>query len=78
MKHSKSHSKTAEPIVDSIERLRREIWLFEQWLLSVSSEQGETAQRIATAYQQCIAIRQEELDQLLSVSARAETTEGAD
>ena len=57
---------------DEIQRLQREIWLFQQWLQSVSDEKGETAQRIAQAYQQCIDLRRRELSKLLGMASNDE------
>ena len=42
-------------------KLTREIWLFEQWLSSLDGQQGDTQERIRSAYRECIASRQAEL-----------------
>ncbi len=47
-------------------KLGREIWLFEQWLSSIDGEAGETQERIRSAYEECIRIRQNQLDELLN------------
>ena len=63
--HQRNDMSDSNVTSDEIQRLEREIWLFQQWLQSVSDEQGETAQRIADAYQQCIDLRKRELRKLL-------------
>ncbi|MEY8203927.1 MAG: hypothetical protein RPR40_02535, partial [Bermanella sp.] len=42
-------------------KLSREIWLFEQWLSSLEGQQGDTQERIRSAYRDCIASRKAEL-----------------
>ncbi len=46
------------------QKLEREIWLFEQWLVSIEGEQGETQNRIREAYEECIEHRKQMLDDL--------------
>jgi Zn-finger domain-containing protein len=38
-------------------KLEREIWLFEQWLISIEGQEGETQERIRHAYKECITSR---------------------
>jgi len=45
-------------------KLTREIWLFEQWLSSLDGQQGDTQERIRSAYRDCIASRKAELSVL--------------
>ena len=45
-------------------KLEREIWLFEQWLTSIEGQQGETHARIRAAYEECIAIRRAQLNEI--------------
>ena len=59
-----------------VDKLEREIWLFQQWLSAMDSELNETQQRIQTAYQECIIAREKELNQLLQ--AESASTESQD
>lgn len=47
-----------------INKLEREIWLFQQWLNAIDDQQNDTQQRIQAAYQECITARQQQLDTL--------------
>lgn len=49
-----------------IDKLEREIWLFQQWLKSIDDQQDETQVRIQRAYKECIDVRMEKLAQLES------------
>ena len=47
-----------------INKLEREIWLFQQWLNAIDDQQNDTQQRIQAAYQECISARKHQLDEL--------------
>lgn len=49
---------------EQIQKLEREIWLFEQWLKAIDDQAGETQKRIKTAYIECIESRKEQLAML--------------
>lgn len=49
-----------------IDKLEREIWLFQQWLKAIDDQQDETQARIQRAYKECIDVRMEKLAQLES------------
>jgi len=51
-------------------KLTREIWLFEQWLSSLDGQQGDTQERIRSAYRDCIASRKAELSVLQGQMSR--------
>ena len=42
---------------EQIHKLEREIWLFEQWLISIEGQEGDTQTRIRHAYKECITSR---------------------
>jgi predicted RNase H-like nuclease (RuvC/YqgF family) len=46
---------------EQIQKLEREIWLFQQWLKAVEGQEGETHKRIRTAYLECIESREAQL-----------------
>jgi hypothetical protein len=49
-----------------IEKLEREVWLFQQWEAAIDEPAGETQMRIKVAYQECIASRQVRIAELQS------------
>ena len=49
-----------------IDKLEREIWLFQQWLKAIDDQQDETQARIQRAYKECIDVRMEKLVELES------------
>jgi len=51
---------------EHIQKLEREIWLFEQWLTSLEGQAGDTQDRIRHAYRECITSRKLELAKLQS------------
>ena len=51
---------------DLINKLEREIWLFEQWLTAIDEQDSDTQRRIKVAYQECIVSRKAKLDELES------------
>lgn len=51
---------------EQIQKLEREIWLFEQWLSGLSGQTGDTQERIRHAYKECITSRKLELAKLQS------------
>ncbi|GAA6135027.1 hypothetical protein NBRC116188_18170 [Oceaniserpentilla sp. 4NH20-0058] len=53
---------------EHIQKLEREIWLFEQWLVSLDGQSGDTQNRIRHAYRECITARKLELAKLQSSS----------
>lgn len=53
---------------EHIQKLEREIWLFEQWLVSLDGQSGDTQDRIRHAYRECITSRKLELAKLQSGS----------
>lgn len=62
---------------DVIEKLEREIWLFEQWLAAIENQSGETQKRIKVAYQECISSRKAKLYEI-EQCARAEQIKSRD
>ncbi|MFT6154946.1 MAG: hypothetical protein ACJAYK_003065 [Crocinitomicaceae bacterium] len=53
-------------IKELIEKLEREVWLFEQWEAAIVEPVGETQMRIKVAYQECIVSRQTKIVELQS------------
>jgi len=51
---------------EHIQKLEREIWLFEQWLSGLDGQLGDTQDRIRHAYKECITARKLELAKLQS------------
>jgi len=51
---------------EHIQKLEREIWLFEQWLGGLEGQSGDTQDRIRHAYKECITARKLELAKLQS------------
>jgi hypothetical protein len=51
---------------EQIDKLEREIWLFQQWLKAIDDQQDETQNRIQHAYKECIDARLEKLAELES------------
>lgn len=51
---------------EHIQKLEREIWLFEQWLSGLEGQPGDTQERIRRAYRECITSRKLELAKLES------------
>jgi len=49
---------------EQIQKLEREIWLFQQWLKAIDEHEGETQKRIKVAYEECIASREAKLAML--------------
>jgi len=49
---------------ERIDKLEREIWLFEQWSEAIHDLDSPTQQRIYQAYQECIASRRQALQEL--------------
>jgi len=51
---------------EQIDKLEREIWLFQQWLKAIDDQQDETQTRIQRAYKECIDARMAKLAELES------------
>jgi len=51
---------------EQIDKLEREIWLFQQWLKAIDDQQDETQTRIQRAYKECIDARMAKLSELES------------
>jgi hypothetical protein len=57
-----------------IEKLEREVWLFQQWEAAIDEPAGGTQMRIKVAYQECIASRQVKIAELQSQKNTRSTT----